>query len=194
MKTIVQAAVGTLVLIALSGPAAADEIRMPHTVEGHPGHAHRDATRVAAPREPGQSAFAAIAEIVSILRTDPRTDWSKVDIETLRRHLIDMDNVTLRASVHAAAVRGGTRFEVMSTEPAVAVSIRRMTAAHAATMSGYEGMEMRAEEIPGGAALTVTGGDAAMVRGIGFVGLLTAGMHHQAHHLALARGSDPHRR
>ncbi|MFX5914869.1 hypothetical protein ABTE45_18800, partial [Acinetobacter baumannii] len=51
------------------------------------------------PTQPGQSAFAAILEIVALLEADPATDWSKVNIEALRQHLIDMDNVTLRADV-----------------------------------------------------------------------------------------------
>ncbi len=43
------------------------------------------------PKEPGQGAFATIAEIVALLTSDPKTDWSKVDIAGLREHLIDMD-------------------------------------------------------------------------------------------------------
>jgi hypothetical protein len=36
------------------------------------------------PTQPGQAAFAAIQEIVAILEADPRTDWSKVNIDALR--------------------------------------------------------------------------------------------------------------
>ena len=35
----------------------------------------------------GQDAFAAIQEIVEILAADPKTDWSKVNIDALRQHL-----------------------------------------------------------------------------------------------------------
>ena len=102
------------------------------------------------PAEPGQSAFAAIQEIVGLLEADPSTDWSKVDIEALRRHLIDMDNVTLHAQVVAEPVAGGMRFIV--TGPAgVSDSIRRMVVAHAATMDGTSGWTMTAEERPDGA-------------------------------------------
>jgi hypothetical protein len=51
---------------------------------------------------------------------------------------------------------------------------------------------MQAEEIPGGAALTVTGNDPVRIRALGFIGVMTVGMHHQAHHFALATGRDPH--
>ena len=57
-------------------------------------------------------AFAAIQEIVRSLEADPKTDWSKVNIEGLRQHLIDMDNVTLRSSVASAPVESGVRFTV----------------------------------------------------------------------------------
>ena len=43
------------------------------------------------PTEPGQAAFGAIREIVGVLLTDPMTNWSKVNIDALRRHLVDMD-------------------------------------------------------------------------------------------------------
>ena len=67
-----------------------------------------------------------------------------------------------------------------------------MVMAHVATMNGAEGWDMRAEEVDGGAVMTVTGTDIARIRGLGFIGLMTVGMHHQAHHLALASGQNPH--
>jgi hypothetical protein len=145
-----------------------------------------------APVQPGQAAFAAIAEIVALLEADPATDWSRVDLEALRQHLIDMDNVTLRAAVQGEAVDGGVRYTVTGEGP-VRLSIRRMVAAHAAAMEG--GWRFTAAETAAGATLTVTvpEADRARLRGLGFIGVLTRGMHHQAHHLMLARGGDPHR-
>lgn len=142
--------------------------------------------------EGGQSAFAAIQEIVEQLMADPETDWSRVDIEALRQHLIDMDNVTMRAQVAAREIDGGARFEATSEDPAVTASIRAMVPAHAETMNGAEGWTMQAEEIAGGAVLTVTGNDPVRIRALGFIGVMTVGMHHQAHHLALATGLNPH--
>ena len=75
---------------------------------------------------------------------------------------------------------------------AVSGGVDSMTLAHAATMSGVDGITMQGEQIAHGARLTVTGPDADMIRGLGFIGILTLGMHHQAHHIALARGTDPH--
>jgi hypothetical protein len=148
----------------------------------------------AAPREPGQSAFAAIQEIVTILEADPQTDWSNVDIETLRSHLIDMDNVTLRSDVQTLPVEDGYRFTVTG-EGKVTSSIRRMLSAHAATMNGIRGFSYEVAETPGGSVLTVTASepsDLQMLAGLGFIGVMTLGAHHQEHHLALASGQSPH--
>ena len=142
--------------------------------------------------EGGQSAFAAIQEIVSQLMADPETDWSRVDVEALRQHLIDMDNVTLSTRVRVEEIEGGARFEATSEDAAVTSSIRAMVPAHAATMNGVEGWTMQAAEIPSGAALIVTGADPDRIRALGFIGVMTVGMHHQAHHLALAAGQNPH--
>jgi hypothetical protein len=155
------------------------------------GHEHHSGQP--APTQPGQAAFAAIQEIVGILEADPNTDWSKVDIEALRQHLIDMNNVTLAADVKSEPTESGMRF-VVTGPGAVRDSIRRMVVAHAATMNGVEGWGFEASEIEGGAALTVRSpaADAAKLRGLGFIGVMTRGMHHQMHHLMIARGEHPH--
>ena len=162
---------------------------------GHAGMDHSATMQHGGPApaltEGGQAAFAAIQEVVATLLADPDTDWDRVNIEALRQHLIDMDNVTLRAQVATEETEGGARFTVTSDDPAVQASIRAMTVAHAATMNGVEGWSLAAEETEGGAILTATG-DARRIRALGFIGLMTVGMHHQAHHLALARGEMPH--
>jgi len=69
-----------------------------------------------------------------------------------------------------------------------------MTTAHGATMNGVEGWRFEASEIDGGASLTVhlPAKDVDRLRGLGFLGVLTLGMHHQEHHLMIARGEKPH--
>ena len=150
-------------------------------------------TEAMSPVQPGQSAFAAIQEIVQLLEADPLTDWSKVDIEGLRRHLIDMNNVTLEAKVKSEPVDGGINF-IVTGEGEARDSIRRMVSAHAATMDGVGGWHFLARETEGGAIFTVhvPPHDVAKLKGLGFIGLMTRGMHHQEHHLMLARGQHPH--
>lgn len=140
----------------------------------------------------GQAAFAAIAEVVKILEADSTTDWSKVNLEALRQHLIDMDNVTMRSQVRQTPIAAGLVMNVTGT-PSVAAAIQRMVGMH--TMMLGEGSEMVAKvvKIPGGMRFTVTARDSAdirlvaRIRGLGFIGLMTEGEHHQMHHLMVAR-------
>ena len=43
----------------------------------------------------GQSAFELISQIVDRLEADPNTDWETINIEALRQHLVDMNQVPL---------------------------------------------------------------------------------------------------
>ena len=176
-----------LVLVCLAASPA-----FAQTMHHHAMMDSRDGAPIT-PTQGGQSAFATIQEIVAILEADPKTDWSKVDIEALRQHLIDMDAVTLRAQSKSEPIDGGARFVVTGAGP-VRDSIRRMTFAHAATMNGVGGWRMSAAEIDDGATLTVIAPakDAAKLRALGFIGVLTLGMHHQMHHLMIAKGESPH--
>lgn len=151
--------------------------------------------RAQVPTQAGQDAYAAVAEVVKLLEADRATDWSKVNLEALRRHLIDMNNVTLRAIARQTPVTGGARFEVTG-QGTVAGAIRRMLGAHTPMLDALGDYSAVSEEIPGGVRLTVRAerpGDRATevkIRGLGFIGLLTVGAHHAMHHLALARGEE----
>ncbi|QDG78182.1 hypothetical protein [Labrenzia sp. PHM005] len=146
------------------------------------------------PKEPGQGAFASVQEIVELLLSDPQTNWERVDLEALRVHLADMDNVTLYSTVAVEALIDGARFTVTSKQDTVRLSIKNMFLAHSLEMSGTFGWNLSAEEVPEGAVLTVTGPieDASKIKGLSFIGVMTLGMHHQSHHLAIARGENPH--
>ena len=187
-----------LCLLTFTSQAHAQQITahmMNHSGHFMPGHAAGMVDVTGSQGElvqGGQSAFAAIQEIVTRMMSDPATDWSKANIEALRQHLTDMDNVTLRAQVSAEEIKGGARFVSTSGDASVTASIRAMVPAHVAAMNGVEGWRMVAEEVPGGAAMTVTGSDEARIRALGFIGIMTVGMHHQAHHLAIATGNNPH--
>ena len=141
----------------------------------------------------GQDAFAAISAVIALLEADSTTNWSKVNIEALRQHLIVMNDVTLGARSAQSAVPGGARMDVTG-DGRVATSIRAMLHAHAPQLDAMGTYRTRVEDIPGGARLTVTAataGDAATearIRGLGFIGLLTLGAHHAQHHVAIARG------
>jgi hypothetical protein len=157
-------------------------------MSGHDQGAHH-----AGPTLPGQDAFGAIAEIVAILDADRETDWSRVDLERLRQHLIDMNEVVLRAQTKARPVPGGIEIDVTGAGR-TALAIRRMLVPHAGELEALGEWSAQAVPIPGGVRLTVVarrgddGRAVARIRGLGFPGLLATGAHHQTHHLAMARG------
>jgi len=180
-----------------SGPHPMGPSQMQEMMRQHQGmmgaHADMHATSTT-PTMPGQDAFGAIREIVQILDADPKTDWSKVDLEALRQHLIDMNEVTLRADATPKQIDGGLEIAVTGTGRTL-VAIQRMIPAWAQTMNGHQGWSTKAASLPNGELLTVTATDPKEIqhlRGLGFIGLLVSGSQHQRHHLAMAKGEFDH--
>lgn len=142
----------------------------------------------------GQDAFGAIQEIVRILEADPETDWSKVNLEALRQHLIDMNEVTLDAETTARPIEGGLEIDVTGNGRTLG-AIQRMIPAHVGEIDGLHGWTVKASPLSNGELLTVTAADAKEVqhiRGLGFIGILVTGSHHQVHHLMMAKGVFAH--
>jgi hypothetical protein len=155
---------------------------------------HGPGTQGGVPTLPGQDAFGAVQEIVGALEADPKTDWSKVDLEALRQHLIDMNDVTLQAEVSTKAIEGGLEIAVTGSGRTLA-AIRRMVPAHASEINGLNSWEAKTSVLDSGVLLTVTASDpkeVAHIRGLGFIGILVSGSHHQLHHLAMAKGEPIH--
>ena len=146
------------------------------------------------PTEPGQGAFGALQQIVQILEADPHTDWSKVNLDALRAHLIDMDRVTLDAHAAVHPIHGGNRITVTGTGRTL-VAIQRLLPEEAMHLNGMHGWHLAATRVGDGVILTVTTGDpkqVAMIRGLGFAGILASGDFHPRHHLEIARGEAMH--
>lgn len=146
------------------------------------------------PTEPGQSAFATIAEIVTILQDNPDTDWSKVSIRTLREHLVDMDLVTLDAEVATEMDVKRVSFSV-SGVGRTRQAIKAMVLAHAEQLRLATDWNVIAQETEGGALLTIEVGtthEQQKVFALGFFGVMSIGAHHQEHHLMMALGDDAH--
>lgn len=161
----------------------------------HAAHAApAPAAGTSAPREGGQAAFAAIAEIVRLLDADPGTDWSRVNVEALRQHLIDMDEVTMHAAVRTDPIEGGAVFVVTGGGRTLA-AIRRMTASRAATGTPDGSVVMSVAPVEGGVRFTAVAGNPAdaravsRIRALGFIGVVALGDHHAPHHLGIANGS-----
>lgn len=144
--------------------------------------------------QPGQAAFAALAEAIAVLEADPATDWTKVDITRLRNHLLDMDEVIMRSTATLETAGNAVRVTYTGAGTTLA-AIQRMIPAHGGMMDGHEGWHTSTVLRPDGATWTITTDDARQrtrIRALGAYGLLTVGSHHLVHHLAIARGVRPH--
>ena len=177
-------AIGTAAVLAASAVVFAED-------KSHIDHAqHMQGDVAVIPTMPGQDAFGAIQEIVHILEADPRTDWSKIDLGALREHLIDMSEVTLKATAAERAIDKGVQVEVTGSGRTLA-AIQRMLPAHARELNALHDWQATTDALPDGVQLTVTSNtttEVAHIRGLGFIGLMASGSHHQPHHLAMAKG------
>jgi hypothetical protein len=194
---VVVAIVGaTVYAIAQMGPGEAMQRHHQMMMQGQQGmhgpmmdHHSMTMGQANQPTMPGQSAFGTIQEIVQILEADPATDWSKVNIATLREHLIDMDELTLRAVASERALDNGVEITVTG-EGRTLEAIKRMIPAHAHEL-GQIGWNATTDDLPTGVRLTVTSADSKQVpklKALGFMGIMVQGAHHQAHHLMMAKG------
>lgn len=159
----------------------------------HGQHAHNHSSGgPVVPAEPGQGAFAAIAEIVELLRQSPATDWKAADIGALRAHLVDMDLLVTHASVAEEPLENGLRMLIgASGKGGEAAS--RMVPAHAPVLEAETGWSSVVEASGGQLVWTVLSEeDAAQIQALGFFGLMAAGNHHRSHHLAIATGQSSH--
>lgn len=166
-----------------------------HSGMDHSGMSHGEtmATGLQPATEAGQSAFAAIEEIVLALAADPDTDWSKVNISGLREHLVDMELVFTDAAVKTTEVENGFVFTVTGTGKTTG-AIQRMAFAHSGIMNGTGDWTFNPKDHDAGVVLTVTttANDIAKLRALGFFGIMALGMHHQDHHWMMATGVNPH--
>jgi hypothetical protein len=146
------------------------------------------------PTMPGQGAFGAIQEIVRILEADPNTDWDKINLAALREHLVDMNEVTLKAVAVERRVDNGLRVDVTGNGRTLE-AIKRMIPAHGQELNQLPNWRAATEALPNGVRLTVTSSERAEIahiRGLGFIGLMVSGSHHQPHHLMMAKGEHIH--
>src|SRR5690606_5360603 len=126
-----------------------------------------------------------------MLEGDSTTDWTRVNLEALRQHLIDMDLVVMGANVEQSNVEGGLKMRVTG-DAATARAITRMLPSHATMLNADTAWVASTSAIQGGMELTLAArnrGDTKLVqriRGLGFIGILTQGNHHGAHHMMIA--------
>jgi hypothetical protein len=145
----------------------------------------------------GESAFAAIQEAIHALEADPDTDWTKVDMEGLRQHLIDMNHMTFDVDVlKKENVDNGVAVEIKATSPAAAQTLQRVFSMHPTHLKMETGWTMDVQDQGSGQYRLVTTTpkpeEVAKIRGLGYIGLMAYGSHHLPHHWMIVRGTSPH--
>ena len=179
---------GLAILLTVAAPTG-----LAAQAHAHPGTTSPGMSTGHPPQEGGHAVFAAVAEIVRLLEADTTTDWARVDLERLCQHLLDMDAVATWSRVGASWVPGGEQWRVTGSGPVVG-AIQRMTRDHGAMVEAEGLVRVARQVLPSGVLLTVTARDPSdkalvrKIRALDFIGFMASGTHHQAHHLALARG------
>jgi hypothetical protein len=148
-------------------------------IGGHGGMHSQQSAATGTPTMPGQDAFGTIQEIVQILQSDPKTDWSKVNIDALRQHLIDMNEVTLHAAAAQRMIDNGIEITVTG-EGRTLEAIKRMLPAHVTELREI-GWNANSDDLPNGIKLTVMASEAqplTKLKALGFMGIMVQGGHH----------------
>jgi len=142
--------------------------------------------------EPGNDIFGTIQEVVKKLEANPNTDWSKVNLEALRQHLLDMKAFTEDvAIISKEPTANGTKIEVHPTTARAAEALKRLFRIHPAMLKKEKGWNMVAKQNGSNWTITCTTNDKSdvdKIRALGYIGLLAEGSHHQLHHWMIATG------
>ena len=161
----------------------------------HNSHQQMEMAKVAL-TEAGSDAFGTIQEVINQLLNDPTTDWGTVNIEALRQHLVDMHDMTLNVDVISQKpIPNGLEAIISATTDRAASALKRVLKAHPAQLKRETGWEMRVTKNNKQYILTTTSAnpkDTNKIRGLGYIGLMAYGSHHQPHHWAMATGKNPH--
>jgi len=105
-----------------------------------------------------------------------------------------MELVTTQATVNTQTEGRIVEFRVTG-EGIVADAVARMATAHSPMLELATGWTVTAEPSTDGATMRIevqTEQELARVLGLGFFGVMAIGAHHQAHHIQMASGEDPH--
>lgn len=149
-------------------------------------------------QEAGNDAFGTIQEVMYKLQEDPNTDWSKVNLEALRKHLIQMEDMTFNVNVlEQSHIKDGLKIRVMPTTKRSSSSLKDIMQAHPRMLkmeSGFNTKIVYDKEYDVYTLFVTTKNkkDIDQIRGLGYIGLMAYGKHHQPHHWSMATGANPH--
>ncbi len=153
-------------------------------------HIMQDSTPL---KMPGNDVFGTIQEVVKKLEANPNTDWSKVNLEALRQHLLDMKAFTEEVNIISKKpIDNGVEVQVQPQSERAGEALKRLFSMHPAMLKMEKDWDMTAKQ--NGQLWTITcttneKSEVEKIRALGYIGLLAEGAHHQMHHWMIATGS-----
>ncbi len=146
--------------------------------------------------ESGTDLFATVQEVIRKLEANPDTDWSKVNLEVLREHLRDMFEFSYNVDVISQqSIEQGVKIKVKPTTARAKKALAKVLSAHPMMLKMETGWNMQSQQQNDYYEITVTTtnpNEIDKIRGLGYIGMLAYGNHHQPHHWSMATGQDPH--
>jgi hypothetical protein len=144
---------------------------------------------------PGNEVFGAIQEAIDSLNADPNTDWSKVNIEALRQHLIDMYEFTMKVTViNQKPLSNGNQVTVQPDNPRAKIALDHVLAMHPRMLKKEAGWDMSYHKNGDLYVIKVTTHkpkEVKKIQALGYIGILAYGTHHQRHHWMIVHGNNP---
>ncbi len=147
--------------------------------------------------EAGVDIFATVQEVIRQLSANPDTDWTQVNLEDLRQHLRDMHEFSYNVDVVSQqAIDKGVKVRVKPVTKRAEEALKRVLNAHPKMLKMEMNWDMQWRRRKDNSyEITVTtkqADEVAKIRGLGYIGLLAIGNHHQIHHWLMATGRNPH--
>jgi hypothetical protein len=118
-----------------------------------------------------------------------KRDMSAVNIEALRLHLVEMQDMTLNVNVVQQPINFGFQAVITPTTKRALQSMNRILSAHPNQMKEKTGWDMLVTDNNDIFTIEVTSNqlqDVDKIRGLGYIGIMAYGNHHQPHHWAMA--------
>ncbi|MDZ7657716.1 hypothetical protein [Fodinibius sp.] len=142
--------------------------------------------------EPGNDIFGTIQEVVQKLEANPDTDWSQVNLEALRQHLLDMKAFTEEVEILSKdQIEKGIAITVRPHSERAVQALEKLFSMHPDMIKKEKGWDMNAKQNGNNWMITCTTNNESEVqkiRALGYIGLLSEGAHHQLHHWMIATG------
>lgn len=144
----------------------------------------------------GNDIFATIQEVIVRLNNNPDTNWATVDIEALRQHLLDMNDMAVNVEIlNRKPLINGLRIALQGTTARAEKTLARVFKVHPKHLKSETGWDMKVERYGKQFIVTTTTEKPEQTQKIialSYIGLMAYGKHHQLHHWGMSTGQNPH--